>query len=267
MSNLPADSLHRKDRKGTLYTIKCSNCGTDFQTYTKTTGLCSRKCVGAYLSKQKNKDVELICKLCLQPFIVPYNKRKRVCCSLLCTSKYANKIRDPIAAGLAVSLSLKKGFANGSIQKTFLGKKHTEATKQLIREKAIKRIPKKTKYKTGMYFSSKLNRELLFRSSWEQKFFKCIDNDINVLVYDTECIPIDYFYMQKRVYYPDLLITYIDGLRKLIEIKPTRYINKLKNKAKFDAAQKYSNSHGISFEVWTELSNPYLTKTQLFSAI
>jgi hypothetical protein len=58
------------------------------------------------------------------------------------------------------------------------------------------------------------------------------------------------------------LIIYKDGTQKLVEIKPSYYVDAEVNKAKFASAQKYCDDKGIIFEVWTEkiISNLFISK-------
>lgn len=263
----PADSLHRKKeedlaRKRKLLTKQCKNCNQEFQTREPKTKLCSRKCIAEQRSiSDKNPDVILSCVVCKNDFTVSYSHRKRICCSTVCTAINANLTRDKEAASKKLSESLKEYFKTH--KNVWLGKKHKEESKQKIREKRIKRPPTKTRFKSGLYFSSKLNREIQYRSGWEMKFYKSLDLDESVLIYDVESIQIQYFYKQYRYYFPDILITYKNGTRKLVEIKPERYLSKKKNIEKFKSAQNYCINHGMIFEVWTENKNPYYSKQEL----
>lgn len=128
----------------------------------------------------------------------------------------------------------------------------------------ISKKKKKGRFKKGLYFSSKLNKEILYRSSWEEKFYRCLDSDVNVIFYDVESIIIKYKYGKKyRNYYPDIYIKYLDNKEKLVEIKPQSYLLKRINVAKFKAAIEFCGQNNMKFEVWTESKNPYLSRKEL----
>lgn len=56
-----------------------------------------------------------------------------------------------------------------------------------------------------------------------------------------------------RNYIPDLLVTYIDGHRELVEIKPKRRIANPKNVKKFLAAGEWCLQNSCRFVVLTEV--------------
>lgn len=103
-------------------------------------------------------------------------------------------------------------------------------------------------------FSTKLNKTLFIRSSWEEKIVNDLDNDQEIESFIYEPFSIRYENNKKEIrnYIPDLLITYKNGQQKLVEIKPEYLINTEKNLCKFDAARNYCQEKGLLFEIWTE---------------
>lgn len=113
--------------------------------------------------------------------------------------------------------------------------------------------PKLYGFKKGIYLSTKTNHSCIFRSSWEEKAFISLDQNFNVLDWISEPFSIPYLFEDiTKNYIPDLLITYKDGRKLLVEIKPECFISHPINQAKFQAAKEYCEAHGMQFELWFE---------------
>lgn len=107
--------------------------------------------------------------------------------------------------------------------------------------------------KQGYFYSDKNNCFLFYRSSYELEAYKHLEADKNVILYDRECIKIPYFYDGiNRFYIPDIYIEFINGDKKLVEVKAEWAINNERNKIKFKVANDYCLSNNLTFEVWTE---------------
>lgn len=103
--------------------------------------------------------------------------------------------------------------------------------------------------KRGHYQSSKVGR-IYYRSAYELKAFMVLDEDDNVNTYKHDVIRVPYHYNGiNRYYIIDLDIRYKDGTRKLVEIKPTDFLNDKEVVKKIAAAKEV---YGNQFEVWTE---------------
>jgi len=107
-----------------------------------------------------------------------------------------------------------------------------------------------------------MEKEIIYRSSWEEKVFRKLEADPDVIFYDVEPFFIEYESLSgARCYIPDALITYRSGAKKLVEIKPSYFVDKPQNQAKFRAAKEYCKTRDIIFEVWTEKEiDNYLSK-------
>jgi endogenous inhibitor of DNA gyrase (YacG/DUF329 family) len=118
-----------------------------------------------------------------------------------------------------------------------------------------------TFYKTGFFHSVKAKCDIWYRSGFEKCIYEKIENDQNIVTYLPEPFIIKYFYTsqgQNRNYLPDVMCFYQNAVVKLIEFKPEYKLLEQKNIDKFAAARKYCEEKGMTFEVWTEKSNPYL---------
>lgn len=109
---------------------------------------------------------------------------------------------------------------------------------------------------TGWHLSPKAGR-VYFRSSYEKKAYLKLDEDDSVSNYYIENITTEYFNPEKNInsnYLIDILIEYKDGSKKLVEVKPERWLEDELIKVKIEAGIKKANELNIPFEVWTEMN-------------
>lgn len=267
----------------------CLNCVKNYETQNKKSLYCSTACSNTH--SKTHDDVELSCKECNKPFVRKYTHRDKLFCSRSCATIHQNNImfsNDKVRN--KISETKKQQYASGEVVHPFLGKNLTAEHKQKLSDfkikegkwkgennpayggqsEEIKQKMSKTRAeriqngtirlsKGQTVFFKKANKEVFARSSWEKDFMEKLDNDNIILSAIFEPFVVMYRYAQKqRHYIPDLLILYKDGTKKLIEIKPSCFLDAEINKCKFSAAQKYCDEKGMTFEVWTEKSNPYL---------
>lgn len=106
-------------------------------------------------------------------------------------------------------------------------------------------------------YSSKKGGVCKFRSSWERAYFEYLDRSEDVVSFLSEELRIPYVSNKRtgkiRNYIPDLLVTYSDGHRELVEIKPKRRLDNPKNVKKFLAARSWCLQNSCSFVVLTEV--------------
>lgn len=285
-------------RHNTNFDKQCELCNSYFTCKDKETRFCSRKCKDLnHHNIMKKEDVSLQCLWCKTEFMVKYADRgNRVVCSYSCSTRLTASKLDRDAVSKKISKSRIDGHKSGKLKSFWKGKHISEESKEKIRQtrknngsnkpennpmfgkkhsKETREKISKTRsdrtiagkyFKTlrkGIYFSSKLNKEITYRSSWEKKYYEFLDEDENVISYIVEPLRVPYIYDRKRNYIPDLLIVYITGKIFLIEIKPSCYIEAAINKAKFSAARIYCEERNMQFEVWTEKDNPYLDKEKI----
>lgn len=104
---------------------------------------------------------------------------------------------------------------------------------------------------------SKLVNPGYVKSGWEYDYILELEKDSNIksIEYEPKKYIIDYISPEdNRVhkYHPDFLITDINGISKLIEVKPYSLLEDPINKSKFKAARLFCKSEGIEFEIVTE---------------
>lgn len=96
-----------------------------------------------------------------------------------------------------------------------------------------------------------------YRSQYELRAYKILDKRVEVKSYEVETISISYFYKSKiRKYYPDILVTYLNDLKEVIEIKSENFISSEKNIYKYLAAIDYCNSKDMKYTIWTDFNWP-----------
>jgi len=107
----------------------------------------------------------------------------------------------------------------------------------------------------GWHESPKAGK-VYYRSSYEKKAFLKLDEDDSVKTYQVEAITVDYWNPVKEItssYIIDLMIEYMDGSQKLVEVKPEKWLTDDVITCKIDAADMKATDMEITFEVWTEM--------------
>jgi HJR/Mrr/RecB family endonuclease len=96
-----------------------------------------------------------------------------------------------------------------------------------------------------------------YRSGWECVFACLLDNDPTVKSYSYESIVIPYMSNKTtrkvRRYFPDFFITYVDGSRVLVEIKPRRKLVQRTVIKKLEAAKLWCSCNDVTLSVITEV--------------
>ena len=265
----------------------CPQCGAGFTVKNNQTGrnkvYCSKEC---HNDSMVVSPAEMVCHNCGSVF---YSKRSNVFCSKSCANSgennsmygltgeqsprydnsswtYGKTVKDDpkiAALGRKISKKLKEKFANGEMSNAgesnpMYGKNHTAETKERISTTRSERIINgdyASWFNKGVVHSKKMNKEMVFRSSWEEACINHFDNNDSVAAFEVE--PVRILYEAEhgeylRNYIPDFIVEYVDGKRLMIEIKPEYFVDAKINQAKFKAAREYCDKHNITFEVWTE---------------
>ena len=124
----------------------------------------------------------------------------------------------------------------------------------------------KKRYHTGIHLSVKLTSRMKYRSGWELTYAKLLDNDPNVKSYSYESIVIPYMSNKTthkvRRYFPDFFITYVDGSRVLVEIKPRRKLTQKTVIKKLTAAKIWCECNDVTLRIITEIELKEYTLSQ-----
>lgn len=129
-------------------------------------------------------------------------------------------------------------------------------TSKRAQRKHRARRRKKPRVRIRTHLSTKLGIELRLRSGWEVVYAAHLDADPTVTTYVYEPISIPYVSNvrsgRQRRYVPDFMVTYADGHRELVEVKPLRYLSKQVVQKKLMAAQAWCLKEGVTLTVATE---------------
>lgn len=107
----------------------------------------------------------------------------------------------------------------------------------------------------GWHESPKAGK-VYYRSSYEKKAFMKLDEDDSVKTYQVEAVSTEYFHPLKEItssYLIDLLVEFVDGSQKLIEVKPEKWLTDEVVVAKIEAGEMKAEDMRLPFEVWTEM--------------
>tara|TARA_Y100000034_G_scaffold68413_1_gene82563 strand:- start:372 stop:833 length:462 start_codon:yes stop_codon:yes gene_type:complete len=140
------------------------------------------------------------------------------------------------------------------------GKNHTDEAREIMSRKRVEMIisGKVKAYGknriAGEYKSSKTDKKMSYRSSWELAVMKFLDENDDVLSYEYEGVRIPYYYKtKKRWHVPDFLIKFSDGSKQMWEVKPAVFIESEKVQEKAKGARKFCEELGsIEYRFITE---------------
>lgn len=96
-------------------------------------------------------------------------------------------------------------------------------------------------YLTGKFFSTKNNKQITYRSSYELRYFHMLEEDSSVMSYEVETMKIPYkdFDGKYKNYVPDVMVLKKDGSIEVCEIKPEAMLDNGIVKRKAQACQAY----------------------------
>lgn len=135
-------------------------------------------------------------------------------------------------------------------------REHREAISKAVVKQYQNGFEPKLHHLRGWHESPKSGK-VYFRSSYEKKAFLKLDADDSVKSYTTESVSVEYFHPIKQItssYIIDLLVEYTDGSKKLVEIKPEKWLMDEVIICKIEAGGIKAQEIGATFEVWTEMN-------------
>lgn len=253
----------------------CEICGVEFKSIFKEKRFCSEKCNRKFRYLEELKIlIKYTCEWCKSVFERPKSFKETRFCSNSC-SKFAmhanmseqekenwkNKISESNTGNIFTperKEQYRKMFSGGGNPR--FGVPVSDKIKNKIAESLSKTISEKivkgeflSWFEKGKIFSNKMKKEVVYRSSWEKTVYEFLDQNEEVIEFSVEPFYIPYLFEGLTKHYiPDVLITYKNGIQKLVEIKPSVFINYSINQSKFSAAFEYCQSKCILFEVWDE---------------
>ncbi len=126
-------------------------------------------------------------------------------------------------------------------------------------EQHINGFDPNTHHARGRHISSKSSKIIKYRSSYEKKALMKLDEDDNVVKYEYESrnSVVKYQNPIKGItssYLIDLTVEYKDGTKKLIEVKPNKWLQDPVIAAKIAAGHDFAIQNNMEFEVWEEIA-------------
>ena len=108
-------------------------------------------------------------------------------------------------------------------------------------------------FKKGYFFSAKNDKEIRYDSSYELRALELLEQNIDVTSFERCKDSIKYVLDNKaHRYFPDIIVTYANNSRYVIEVKPNYLLKEPEIIAKSQAAISFYSQQNISFEIWTE---------------
>lgn len=146
-------------------------------------------------------------------------------------------------------------------------KEHRQKLSEATTRQYEKGFDPQLHHKKGWHKSPKAG-DIFYRSSYEKKAYLILDKDENVINYKAETVQIKFLNPIKNIesfYLVDIEVEYKDQKRKIIEVKPEKWLEDQIVKIKIEAAKNYAKENNIEFEVWTELNlfGPIYNKNQI----
>ncbi len=243
-SNHKYCSINCKLKKTILkrYDKCCKRCGRNFDTTHAGSIWCSLECANKDRCKPH---IDVLCLCCGKEMSVTeiLQKRKRYC-----SKECHNKCK------LGRSLSVETKIKIGLSQKGKIVSAETRAKRSVTMSDLVLSGANNYWFKRGYIYSSKVGKKVFYRSSYEKKVLEYFEIESKIIGYDYESLKIPYLFENfQKHYIPDFLVQYVDGSQKLIEIKPSCFVDYPINLAKFAAAREYCESNNMTFEIWTEI--------------
>lgn len=133
------------------------------------------------------------------------------------------------------------------------GRRHRPESIHKMSAKAAAKLRVNGGFASGSFWSSKNQRWIIYRSSYEKFFYQFLEAAAVVETYEVEPDTIEYrFQGRSRHYVPDVVVQYIFGLKQAIEIKPWALLRDPEVRAKSLAATRFYMEKGIVFSMVTE---------------
>jgi endogenous inhibitor of DNA gyrase (YacG/DUF329 family) len=183
---------------------KCPNCSKNIEKFPPGSSqnnprkFCSFECAAQYNGKSRIKPkTERKCPVCNKLFYLKYKQRGRKYCSKVCAHVAARGIDNLSPKSRAkLTRGMKRRYKNHPETRDKLSKSMSKA----ILDGRLKSFPQNCK--TGTYFSTKMNKQMFYRSGWELLFMKYLDSNYDVINFDYEPFCIAYKFECKRNYIP-----------------------------------------------------------------
>lgn len=254
------------NRKSIVYIFKCDTCGATleasahrFKRNTKR-HFCNTKCAGLHRSRHPEEwpDTSAARNSPKATAKATATKRRKWASGEMVHPWVGRHHSEETKKHLS---EVSKGGIRSGENNGMYGRNHTEEAKAKMSEKKSQLIvdgkfkPYGIRNKKGWYESIKSGKSYYFKSGWEERVMKYLDNNENVVEWQYECIRISYYYdNHKRWYVPDFLIKFSTSeTKELWEVKPSQFLNTERVKNTIKAGMDYCEKENMIFKVITEV--------------
>lgn len=234
---------------------KCEACGEPFSVQKgslEKTKYCSYDC---FLTTRKTRQppVTLTCEECGCEFTVPLGREQgRRFCTKSCALSGENNPRFGKPGTMTGRVPWSKGLTKETDERVRL---LSEKNSVIMAEKLIRGEWKHNTGFKGEHYTGLKNGpvEVYLRSSYESTYARILDSDENVASWTHEPFRIPYFFDGSvHNYVPDFLVTFLDGSKKLVEVKPAVLTETPVNAAKSSAARVWCETNDVEFTIVSE---------------
>jgi len=144
----------------------------------------------------------------------------------------------------------KRGETKGA-NNSFYGKHHLGETISIISDKKTKQLLNGFGKVQGHFFSEKNTKSLHYRSSWELAYMKFLESKEDVISYMYEGLRVEYLDEKgiKRYTVPDFLISYSNGAKVIVEVRPLWRTNDKNTRKKMEVVCNFCRENDKSY-VW-----------------
>jgi len=144
----------------------------------------------------------------------------------------------------------KRGETKG-VNNSFYGKHHLGETISIISDKKTKQLLNGFGKVQGHFFSEKNTKSLHYRSSWELAYMKFLESKEDVISYMYEGLRVEYLDEKgiKRYTVPDFLISYSNGAKVIVEVRPLWRTNDKNTRKKMEVVCNFCRENDKSY-VW-----------------
>lgn len=159
------------------------------------------------------------------------------------TNLWKNKREEMTVAHKKAGETFTRKYNNGEYDFTLRNERLSESITNLYLEGG-------QQWAEGEYTSSKTGETHNYRSSWELRYMKELDEDNEVKTWEYETIKLPYtFKGTSRHYIPDFMVTYQDDTKVLVEVKPASLTETKQNKAKEAVAREWCKSNMAKYKI------------------
>lgn len=240
----------------------CTQCGkpmTIKKRFDAEHKFCSKDCFHTWERGGAPAEVELTCECCGKKFTKKYIESDRRFCSYSCANSGENNCMYGRTGELSPTYGREPWLKGLTKETDFRLVRMGEKISEIIAQKMVEGTwsPPHTGFRGEHFTSSKTGQSFYLRSSYESRYVRMLEEDPTVATYEYEPLRIPYLFEgSTHNYVPDFLVTYTDGRKRLVEVKPELLTDTPKNAAKSVVAQSWCHANDVQYVLVSESDLP-----------